>query len=153
MIRKYKPEDCDAVVSVWAAASELAHPFLSEAFLQKERQEIVNNHLPNADTWVWEANGKVTGFISLVGNEVGAIFVDPKSARSGIGSALMDHARARHGELEVEVFEANSIGRAFYDKYGFREMTRKHHEQTGMQIVRLQLAANKSLQSTAFGGG
>ena len=114
MIRKYRPGDRDAVLGVWAAASTLAHPFLDEEFLEQERREIRNTHLPNAETWVWESEGRVVGFISLIGIEVGAIFVEPGLQRSGIGSALMDHARRLRGKLEVEVFSENEIGRAFY---------------------------------------
>ena len=119
MIRRYRPQDCEPVLSVWAAASALAHPFLSEGFLEQERQDIRNVYLPRAETWVWEADGHVVGFISLRGNEVGAVFVDPRFQRSGIGWALLDHARALRGDLEVEVFSENRIGRAFYAKYGF----------------------------------
>lgn len=142
MIRKYKAADCDAVVHVWMAASKLAHPFLDDAFLARECQEIRDNHLPNADTSVWEKDSQVTGFISMVGNEVGAIFVDPSCARMGAGRALMDHARANHSELELDVFEANAIGRAFYAKYGFREIGRKTHEQTGREMLRLRLGSS-----------
>lgn len=142
VIRKYQLEDCDEILSVWAAATALAHPFLSQNFLAQERQEIQNVHLPKAETWVWEANGHVAGFISLLGKEVGAIFVDPRFQRAGIGRALMDQARALRGELEVEVFGDNSIGRSFYARYGFEPMGQGVHEPTGLPIVRLRLAGD-----------
>ena len=47
------------------------------------------------------------------------VFVAPGSQRRGGGRVLMDHVRASRDYLEVEVFEANEIGRAFYDAYGF----------------------------------
>ena len=143
MIRKYQPEDCDEVLSVWAAATAMAHPFLSERFLEVERHEIRNVHLPKADTWVLEAEGHVVGFISLLGSEVGAIFVDPRFHRSGIGWALLDHARTLREELEVEVFRDNAVGRAFYAKYGFEPILQRIHEPTGLEVVRLRLAAGK----------
>jgi putative acetyltransferase len=139
VIRRYRPEDCDQVLDVWAAASAQAHPFLGESFLERERNEIRTVHLPRAETWVWEAGGRVAGFLSLLGNEVGAVFVDPDCQRSGIGQALMDHARARRGALEVEVFRDNAIGRAFYGKYGFRPASEGIHEPTGRRVVRLRL--------------
>ena len=75
MIRESRPEDCDEVLSVWSAASALAHPFLDENFLERERHDIRNEYLPKADTWVWEADGRVVGFISLLGNEVAVVSV------------------------------------------------------------------------------
>jgi putative acetyltransferase len=148
VIRSYQPADCDDVLRVWAHASVLAHPFLSEKFLELERHNIPNVYLPNADTWAWVADGQVVGFISLLGNEVGAIFVDPNFHRSGIGQVLMAHARALRGELEVEVFERNLQGGAFYAKLGFELMHTKVHDQTGFDVMRLRLAANAPLGPT-----
>lgn len=142
MIRKYQPADCEDVLKVWAKASALAHPFLSKEFIELERHNIPKVYLPNAETWVWEADGRVVGFISLLGNEVGAIFVDPEFHRTGIGQALIDRARALRGDLEVEVFKRNLSGRAFYEKLGFKLMHQKVHDQTGFEVMRLRLAAN-----------
>lgn len=107
--------------------------------MEQERSNIPNVYLPQAETWVWEAGGRVVGFISLLGNEVGALFVDPNRQRSGIGAALIDKARALRGELEVEVFERNLVGRSFYAKAGFQLMQQKVHDQTGFDILRLRL--------------
>ena len=148
MIRKYEPADCEDVVNVWARASAVAHPFLSPEFMEQERHNIPNVHLPRADTWVWDSNGRVVGFISLLGNEVGAIFVDPDFHRAGIGRALMEQARAVRGELEVEVFERNLLGRAFYANIGFEPVHQKIDDQTGMAVMRLRLDVETPLRPT-----
>lgn len=142
MIREYQAEDLEDVLMAWEAASAIAHPFLSAEFLAVERNNIANVYLPSAETWVWESEDRVVGFISLLGNEVGGIFVDPKFHGVGIGRALMDHARGLREELEVEVFKANVLGRAFYARYGFVLMQEKVHEETGLDVMRLKLAAN-----------
>ncbi len=139
MIRDYRVSDEAELLETWEAASAVAHPFLSDAFLKQERYNIPNVYLPHAQTWVWEADGRVVAFIALIGDEVGAIFVAPQSQRSGIGGALMDFARARRDRLELEVFEANAIGRAFYAKYGFAELSTSVHEATGLALIRLGL--------------
>lgn len=119
----------------------MAHPFLSQEFLEQERRNIPDVYLPKAETFVWESGGRVVGFLSLLGNEVGAVFVDPTFHRYGIGRALIDRARDLRGELEVEVFEKNLLGRAFYEKIGFVLRHRKVHEPTGFEVLRLRLAA------------
>jgi putative acetyltransferase len=139
MIRKYQVSDCESVLNIWNRASALAHPFLSQDFLKLERFNIAKIYLPQAETLVWEADGRVVGFISLLGNEIGGIFVDPEFHRSGIGRALVDRARELRGEVEVEVFTRNLLGRAFYERLGFKVLHQKLHDQTGLEIMRLRL--------------
>lgn len=148
-IRKYEGSDLNDVLSSWENASELAHPFLTREFLDLERNNIPNVYLPIADTWVSEHNGKVIGFMALLGNEVGAIFVQPEFHGTGAGRALMDKAQELHGDLEVEVFEANSIGRKFYSSYGFEPLSERVHEETGNNVLRLRFTANKALQRSS----
>ena len=66
MIRPYNDQDLDDLLAAWAAASEVAHPFLSPEFLASERDNIPNLYLPNAETWVYEADGRVVAFIALI---------------------------------------------------------------------------------------
>lgn len=141
MIREYQTADLEDIVAIWAAASALAHPFLTSEFLATERGNLANIYLPNAETWVWAIQGRAVGFISLLGNEVGGLFLDPTFHDNGIGRALLEHARSLRGELEVEVFHANSIGRNFYDKCGFALIEEKVHPETGQNLLRLRLRA------------
>lgn len=140
MIRSYQEEDLDDLLKTWEAASKVAHPFLTEEFLASERENIPNLYLPNADTWVFEVGGRVVGFVALIGNEIGAIFVHPRQQRYGAGSQLMEKAKELHRELEVEVFAANTIGRGFYAKHGFEKVEEKVHDQTGNILLRLRLS-------------
>jgi putative acetyltransferase len=146
VIRGYRPADLEEVLGVWGSASALAHPFLSREFLEQERRNIAGVYLPKAKTWVWDDGGHVVGFISLLGNEVGGLFVDPKHHRSGIGRVLVECARAARGELEAEVFERNQLGRAFYAALGFQVLYRQVDSETGFEIQRLRLAAKKPPQ-------
>ncbi len=139
VIRKYSPEDFSELLDVWDEAARLAHPFWTPAHFEQERRDISQEFLPTAETWVFESEGRVVGFISMLGNEVGGLFVAPGLHRKGIGRALMDHTRASREYLELDVFEANDIGRAFYDAYGFKFVGERLEEETGFRILRLQL--------------
>ncbi|MAT92470.1 MAG: GNAT family N-acetyltransferase [Halioglobus sp.] len=116
---------------------------MTDDFIAQERKNVAEVYLPNTDTWVAKVDGEVKGFIALMGNEVGAIFLQPNFHGKGIGKALMDKAQELHGNLEVEVFKANTIGRNFYSKYGFKPLEEKYHEPTGQQVLRLKFTANK----------
>jgi putative acetyltransferase len=127
------------VLDAWYQASLVAHSFLTEDFFESERQQIAEHWLPRADVVVYEIDGAVVGFLALIGNEVGAIFVLPAHQGRGIGRSLMDHARNSRPFLELDVFEANAIGRRFYHAYGFRIVDRHIHEATGQPELRLRL--------------
>lgn len=144
-IRQYKDSDLDAVLSSWETATRIAHPFMTDEFIAQERINVAEVYIPNTDTWVIDIDGNIEGFIALMGNEVGAIFLQPKHHGKGAGKALMDKAQALHGDLEVEVFKENSIGRKFYSQYGFVQHEEKLHKPTGQQVLRLKYTANKCI--------
>jgi putative acetyltransferase len=148
IIRQYKESDLDSVLDSWEMATRLAHEFMTDDFIAQERKNVEEMYLPNTDTWVAEIGNEVKGFIALMGNEVGAIFLQPHCHGKGIGKALMDKAQELHGDLEVEVFKKNTIGRDFYSKYGFEPLEEKLHEPTGQQVLRLKFTANKSSKGT-----
>lgn len=139
MIRAFGEEDLEELLDVWYRASLIAHSFLSQEFLTVERREIADVWLPMAETMVYEADGRVVGFLALIGNEVGAVFVDPDYQGRGIGRSLMDRARESRQFLELDVFEANAVGRGFYDAYGFELVGRHIHEASGQPELRLRL--------------
>jgi putative acetyltransferase len=139
MIREYEDKDLSELLDAWYSASQVAHPFLDEDFFEQERRNIAALYLPNAETWVYELDGVVVGFIALIGNEVGAIFVDAKFHRQGIGRALMDKARSIRDVLELDVFKDNQVGLKFYEKYGFNEVDEHLHAETGFMQLRLKL--------------
>ena len=97
MIRKYEDKDAGELLEAWYSGSQVGHPFLNPDFFELERENILALYLPNAETWVFELEGVVVGFIALIGNEVGAIFVDSKFHRLGIGRQLMAHTEPSTG--------------------------------------------------------
>jgi len=140
-IRQYSSSDLNAVLDTWEVATRLAHRFMTEDFIAQERKNTAEIYLPNTDTWVAEIDGKVKGFIALMGNEVGALFLQPSLNRKGIGTLLMNKARELQGDLEVDVFKENIGGHHFYTQYGFEYMKESLHEPTGQKVIRLKYSA------------
>jgi ribosomal protein S18 acetylase RimI-like enzyme len=60
----------------------------------------------------------------------------------------LDHARGLRGQLEVEVFEDNALGLAFYRACGFVELHEAVHEATGLTVVRLKLPGDAAPPTT-----
>jgi putative acetyltransferase len=87
-IRQYKESDLESVLDSWEMATRLAHDFMTDNFIAQERKNVAEIYLPNTDTWIAEIDSEVRGFIALMGNEVGAIFLQPKFHGKGIGKAF-----------------------------------------------------------------
>lgn len=148
IIRKYQDTDVEQVLSAWQNTQALAHPFLPDDFQNQERMNIRELYLPNADTWVVEDDNQVVGFIALIGNEIGGLFVQPSHHGKKLGKLLVDQAQELHGDLVVDVFEKNEVGHKFYSKYGFTLVEKTLHEPTGEQLLRLTFIASKALQNS-----
>ena len=141
-IRPYINSDLNAVLNSWEVATRLAHTFMTDDFIAQERKNVAEIYMPNTETWVAEVDDEVRGFVALIGNEVGAIFLQPSYHGKGVGKLLMDKAQELHGYLEVEVFKGNNIGCEFYRKYGFVLLGESLHEPTGQPLLRLKFTAH-----------
>ncbi|WP_136442229.1 GNAT family N-acetyltransferase [Pacificoceanicola onchidii] len=144
MIRNFESKDTKAVVSVWRAATRVAHPFLADELVEQEAENLRNIYLVHAATRVMEMDGQVVGFIAMIGNEIGGLFLDPALHGNGYGLALVDDAARKLGTLEVEVFGRNAVGRRFYDRYGFHPIGSSTHKATGETVLRLACQVAKA---------
>lgn len=138
MIRKYNEIEIPILVDIWERASRVAHPFLDDEFTQMVKKEMREMYLPNSDSWVYEESNTIIGFISMIENEIGGLFVNPQNHSKGIGTALVNYMKQFHKELEVEVFEQNKIGRPFYEKFGFKTIKEYVHKQTKQKVLRMK---------------
>lgn len=137
MIRQRTEKDNDEIMNIWHKSSSLAHPFLETAFVEKVKKDMRTIYIPKTETWVYEEHNNVIGFISMIGNEIGGLFVLPSNHAKGIGTKLVNFVKELHNELEVEVFEKNYIGRSFYDKYGFTQIKKYTHTESKSEMLRL----------------
>ena len=140
-LRKYlSTHDLDRCMEIWREASEVAHPFLDAATLDADEVIIRKTYMPAAEIMVVEWDGQVVGFIALLGDLVGGLFVHPSGHRHGAGRALVADALTRKGRLEVEVYEDNAGARAFYTACGFVETGRRDTDDHGRELPLIRMA-------------
>ncbi|MEP3033411.1 MAG: GNAT family N-acetyltransferase [Pseudoruegeria sp.] len=113
-------------------------PAKTEAFLTTEAKNLLEIYLPNTTTMVIGKIGKPEGFISLLQSEIAGLFVHPNFHRLGIGTTLLNWAKAEHSELCVEVFTSNTPARAFYTRQGFQRRAKRLHPETGFDLEELE---------------
>jgi len=135
MIRPYDAtRDAAACLAIWRSASEVGHPFLDRATLDADADLVRDVYLPAAEVHVATLAEAPVGFVALLDRMIGALFVDPRHHGTGIGRALVGHAAALRGSLDVEVYEANTAARAFYAACGFVETGRRDTDDHGLAL-------------------
>lgn len=121
MIHKWQSRDLQPLLTLWLESTIFAHPFIEERYWYESEPIVRDVYLPSAQTWVWEENEGVKGFVSVMDQRfVGALFVAPDSIGQGIGRALLAWVCERYPDLSLEVYQKNSRAVNFYHAQGFR---------------------------------
>ncbi|MGB9940740.1 N-acetyltransferase [Methanosarcina sp.] len=136
MIRNCRKTDLEEMVEIWYKASVSAHSFIPASFWALQKSAMKENYLPRAENFILEEEGQLTGFISLVGERVCALFVAPEMQGRGIGRALLEHAKTLRTRLSLKVYRENERSLRFYEKCGFVATGEELDEYTGcVQIL------------------
>jgi len=137
MIRKYQNSDLENIMDIWYDAQTIAHPFLKKDFVDKVKVMMMDMFIPNSKTWVYEKGDTLVGFIAMMDNEIGGLFICPDAQSKGIGTSLLKYMNNYYKTLEVEVFDENKIGKPFYLKQGFKPITEYVHKETQQKVLRM----------------
>jgi ribosomal protein S18 acetylase RimI-like enzyme len=119
-LRRATFEDAGAIAEVFIASFGLL-TFLPRLHTDDEhRAFIANVVLPQEEVVVAEDEAGVAGFIAMAhGDLIEHLYVRPERQRRGIGTALLDEAKARMpGGFRLWVFQENEPARRFYERNG-----------------------------------
>lgn len=92
-----------------------------------ENAAFFERRCAEAEVWVACRDGEIVGYLDLdlpdAGGWVNALYVLPEYAGAGLGSALLDLAKARRPDgFALWVFVSNEPARRFYRRHGLVEL-------------------------------
>lgn len=121
-IRPATADDTDAIAAIDHAAKAAALGEVRWAHTPAEvRGWLEAVRLPAGGCWLAEVEAAPFGYMALRDDWVEQLYVAPRVWRSGVGTALLNHAKALHpAGLRLWCFQTNLPARAFYLKHGFR---------------------------------
>ena len=128
VLRPATPDDVSALAAVHLAsraAAVTAGTMPASVHDDHEAQPWLALRLESDEAWVAEADGVVVAYLRLDGAWLDDLYVVPSQAGRGIGSALLEIAKAlRPDGLGLWVFETNLPARGFYAAHGLEEVER-----------------------------
>lgn len=131
MIRKLQENDIDAIMKIWLETSIEAHDFINKQYWIDNYEIVKNKYIPVSDTFVYEKDNDVCGFISIINNNfIGALFVKVNCQRQGIGSCLINYVQNIYSKLLLNVYVDNSNAVEFYKKHKFEIIDEQLDEST-----------------------
>ena len=123
-LRPATPDDVRAIVDVQLTSRAAAamppglHP-------EHEVLAWLTSKFETDELWVAESDGAVVGYARLTATWLDDLYVVPAHAGQGVGSALLDLAKAqRPSGFCLWVFEMNTPARGFYERHGLVNLER-----------------------------
>lgn len=131
MIRKLENSDIDRIMDIWINTTIKAHSFVKQEYWMENYDIVKNTYLPSSDTYIYEDNEDIKGFISVIDNEfIGALFIDYKYQGYGIGKKLIDYIYGIYTKLALTVYKDNYRAVQFYKQMGFKVIDEMCNEDT-----------------------
>jgi ribosomal protein S18 acetylase RimI-like enzyme len=97
-------------------------PYLQRVHTDAETLAYFRDVVPlDHEVWVAVDGDRVFGFIAFDSGWVDHLYVHPDCQELGAGSALLEKAKtSASAGLQLRVFQRNTVARRFYEKRGFR---------------------------------
>lgn len=140
-IREAKEEELDFLVELWYESSCQSHHFIAAAYWEENKALMRTLYLPLSYNLVI---GDCDGFISMMGNEINALFISPAQINKGLGTALVEWVKKESDTLTLNVYAQNKHALQFYEKMGFVLGETSIDEAIGEKQYRMIWKKNKS---------
>lgn len=137
-LRPADARDVDGIARVWrasiAAADGAAPETRPHAYF---RDRVAAERDAGWRFTVAERDGRIVGFSSvhLADSVLGTLFIAPDAQRAGIGLALLNRAKTEMPDgFILRTWTTNRLGRAFYEREGFRLLAEGLHPLRDMPL-------------------
>ncbi|KAF0426085.1 GNAT family N-acetyltransferase [Pediococcus acidilactici] len=130
------------IMAVWLQGNLTAHSFISPDYW-KQNQAAVKAAMREATVYVAQIEQQIIGFAGLQENYLAGIFVATSMQNRGVGGQLIARLQQDYQELNLAVYEQNSVAIKFYLKHGFRSKKRQIDTATQQLELLMGWCSNK----------
>lgn len=124
-IAEFREQDADELVPMWRESFEAGAGIVDPHPLQEQREYLLKVVVPENRVRVARLEGLIVGFVAATSCSVAQLHVRRGFQRRGIGRHLLEWAKGQSsGSLWLYTFARNAGARAFYERNGFRIVSR-----------------------------
>lgn len=117
---EFEMDRLEALVDLWRACFEFGVGITDPNPIELQRRAFVEKVLPNNTVRMALRGGQLLGFVAASRTSVEQLHVGLGHHRLGIGTQLLDWAKAQSGgSLWLYTFACNTGAQAFYERNGF----------------------------------
>jgi GNAT superfamily N-acetyltransferase len=121
VLRRADGPDAAGVADVWLRSFSAALPTVVRPRSDDEvRAYIRDVVVPERETWLADAGGRVVGMMVLAGDLLSQLYLAPEWRGRGIGDRFVALAKGRSPRgLTLWTFQVNKPAHRFYERHGF----------------------------------
>lgn len=122
-IQRLSPGDAAEAAAVHRTAFDERLPWLAGLHTPDQDRAFFHEHVfTSCSVHGAFADGRLVGIIAFREGWIDQLYVLPQAQGQGIGSALLERARAVHDHLSLWTFQRNLQARSFYEAKGFERV-------------------------------
>ena len=124
-------QDYPRIMEIWESAVKATHDFLSDEDFNYFKEVIPRDYLPHLDVYLISHNSETQGFAAVADGHLEMLFVHNDSRGKGFGKNLFQYMKAKTKLTKVDVNEQNPKAIGFYEKMGFRKISKSEKDSSG----------------------
>jgi len=141
----YTPDQLDALITLWRTSFEHGVGIVDPHSLGEQRAYFLTAVLPQNTVTLALQGERLVGFVAATRESIAQLYVHVEHLRQGLGSALLDWAKAQSaGHLWLYTFARNHGACAFYECHGFTVQARGFEPTWQLADVRYRWQAEQA---------
>lgn len=126
------PKLLDELEEVWLRSVKSTHLFLSDGEITNI-QKMIPQVLSGIENLIIakDEQGRVLGFMGVENHKIEFLFINPSEQGKGLGREFIKYGIKNHSVSEVDVNEQNPKALGFYERMGFRVISRSELDEQG----------------------
>ncbi|MCX4335087.1 MAG: GNAT family N-acetyltransferase [Bacteroidales bacterium] len=138
-IRQCRNEDYPKLVEIWEDSVRSSHTFLADDDITEIREKLTSLYFPSVKMFVAVYEDEIVGFMGLSGCKIEMLFISTGRQKAGTGRRFIELAKDK-GCRFVDVNEQNTGALSFYQKCGFKIISRDETDDAGRPFPILHLS-------------